>query len=353
MTDRPPAQPHSQIPSHSLTQPRRWPAEWEPLAAVWFSWPHNRDTWPGLYDHIPVDFAALIAAASRYVPVKLLAAGELADVARQHLGDRREIEWVDVATNDCWIRDYGPTFVKQGNELVGVDWRFNAWGGKYPPWDDDAAAAAAICAHSNVRRLASELFLEGGGIEGDGGGRLLTTSSSVLSDSRNAGWSRERVEAEFTDKLGSREIVWLDGGGLDGDDTDGHIDQLARFVDAENVVCAVSSDPHDPNRLGLEQNYQQLVAWSQQTSPRVTVHRLPTPPMRLIGKARVPESYCNFLLLGGDAVLVPTFRQPTHDQAAIDLLQQLLPKHAVIGVSAYHFAWGLGAWHCASQQQPA
>lgn len=332
---------------------RRWPAEWEPMAAIWFAWPHNPETWPGLFSHIPGDFVALVQAASRYLPVKVLAAGELAETARRQLGRPSDIELVDVATNDCWIRDYGPTFVKQGDELVGIDWRFNAWGGKYPPWDDDAAAAEAICRHSGIRRVTSDLFLEGGGIEGDGRGRLLTTSSCALAETRNAGWDRQQVEQEFADKLGSREVVWLDGGGLVGDDTDGHIDQLARFVDAENIVCAVSSDPHDPNHQGLERNYQQLVAWGQQTSPQVTVHRLPTPPLRLIGQARVPESYCNFLLLGDQAALVPTFRQPAADQAALELLTQLLPKHEVIGVCAYHFAWGLGAWHCASQQQPA
>lgn len=295
----------------------------------------------------------MVQTASRFLPVKVLASGELAQAARQHLGNRADIELVDVATDDCWIRDYGPTFVKQADELVAIDWRFNAWGGKYPPWNADAAAAQAICQHSGVRRLASEFFLEGGGIEGDGRGRLLTTSSCALSETRNPGRDRQQLTAELADKLGTNEVVWVDGGGLVGDDTDGHIDQLARFVDAENIVCAVSSDPHDPNHDGLEKNYQHLVAWGQQTSPRVTVHRLPTPPVRLIGSARVPESYCNFLILGGDAVLVPTFRQPTHDQAAIGLLRELMPRHAVIGVCAYHFAWGLGAWHCASQQQPA
>lgn len=332
---------------------RRWPAEWESQSAVWFSWPHNQETWPGHYAPIPDAFSTLIRAACQFVPVKVLAAGILAQTAARHFGRSDCIEIVDIPTNDCWIRDYGPTFVWDGEELIGVDWRFNAWGGKYPPWDDDAAAAKKICQLASVRCQSSEMGLEGGAIEGDGAGRLLTTPSCVETETRNLGWSRQKIASELHSQLGTSEIVWIDGGGLEGDDTDGHIDQLARFVDQENVVCAVSSDSADPNRLGLERNFKQLNAWAEQTTPRVTIHRLPTPPPRCIGGARVPESYCNFLMIGTTAVLVPTFRRPAHDAAAISLLSDLLPGREIIGIDAYDFAWGLGAWHCASQQQPA
>lgn len=337
----------------SPTAARRWPAEWEPQSAVWFSWPHNQETWPGHYNRIPDAFSKLIGAACQFLPVKVLAAGRHGDAATKHLGRSDRIEVVDIPTNDTWIRDYGPTFAFEGDEVIGVDWRFNAWGGKYPPWDDDAAAAEKICQLASIRRCASEMGLEGGAIEGDGTGRLLTTPSCVETATRNLGWSRQKIATELHSQLGTTEIVWIDGGGLDGDDTDGHIDQLARFVDRENVVCAVSSDPDDPNRVGLERNYKQLLAWAEQTTPRVKIHRLPTPPPRKIGDARVPESYCNFLMLGPAAVLVPTFRQSKHDAAAIDLLTGLLPGREMIPVDAYDFAWGLGAWHCASQQQPA
>lgn len=331
---------------------RRWPAEWEPQSAVWFSWPHNQDTWPGHYSRIPEAFSTLIRAACQFIPVKVLAAGKLAQEATRHFGRSDRIEIVDIPTNDCWIRDYGPTFAWEGDEVIGIDWRFNAWGGKYPPWDDDAAAAKKICQLASIRCQSSEMGLEGGAIEGDGTGRLLTTPSCVETATRNLGWSRQKIAAELHSQLGTTEIVWIDGGGLDGDDTDGHIDQMARFVNTENVLCAVSSDPADPNHLGLERNFKQLLAWADQTTPRVKIHRLPTPPPRHIGDARVPESYCNFLMLGSSAVLVPTFRQPIHDAAAIGLLGDLLPGREIIGVDAYDFAWGLGAWHCASQQQP-
>jgi len=332
---------------------RRWPAEWEPQSTVWFSWPHNQKTWPGHYSGIPDAFSTLIRAACQFMPVKVLAAGVLAQTAARHFGRTDSIEIVEIVTNDCWIRDYGPTFAWDGDEVIGVDWQFNAWGGKYPPWDDDAAAAKKICRLASIRCQSSDMGLEGGAIEGDGTGRLLTTPSCVETATRNLGWSRQKIAAELHAQLGTTEIVWVDGGGLDGDDTDGHIDQLARFVDQKNVLCAVSSDSADSNRVGLERNFKQLLAWAEQTTPLVKIHRLPTPPPRYIGEARVPESYCNFLMLGSAAVLVPTFRQPDHDAAAIRLLSDLLPGREIIGVDAYDFAWGLGAWHCASQQQPA
>jgi len=332
---------------------RRWPAEWEPQTAVWFSWPHNQETWPGRFPLIADAFSAMVRAACQFVPVKVLAAGPWAGVAAKHLGRSDRIEIVDIATNDCWIRDYGPTFVFDGNEVVGIDWQFNAWGGKYPPWDDDATAATKICRWGAIRCETSPMGLEGGAIEGDGTGRMLTTPSCVETATRNCGWTRERIAEELNRRLGVTEIVWIDGGGLEGDDTDGHIDQLARFVDTRHVVCAVSADTADPNYQGLQRNHQQLLAWAEQTVPPVTILPLVIPPARRIGGARVPESYCNFLMLGADAVLVPTFRQSQHDEDAIGLLGDLLPGRQIIGVDAYDFAWGLGAWHCASQQQPS
>jgi len=332
---------------------RRWPAEWEPQAAVWFSWPHNQETWPGRFPLIADAFSAMVRAACQFVPVKVLAAGEWAAVAAKHLGSSDRIEIVDVATNDCWIRDYGPTFVVDGDEVVGIDWQYNAWGGKYPPWDDDAAAARKICQWGGIRCETSPMGLEGGAIEGDGTGRMLTTPSCVETATRNCGWTRGRIAEELNRRLGVTEIVWIDGGGLEGDDTDGHIDQLARFVDPGHVVCAVSADSSDPNYQGLQTNHKQLLAWAEQTTPRVTVHPLVIPPARRIGGARVPESYCNFLMLGNAAALVPTFGQSQHDGDAMGLLSDLMPGREIIGVDAYDFAWGLGAWHCASQQQPA
>lgn len=352
LTTPPQHTPAAAAPPADPAAARRWPAEWEPQAALWLAWPHNPETWPGHYAPIPAAFAAMARAASEFVPVRVLADQSLAAAANRHLGNIPNLQIVDIPTNDCWIRDYGPTFVLQQGETIGIDWGFNAWGGKYAPWDRDAAAAEQICRLAGVRRERSDLVLEGGAIEGDGTGRLLTTPGCVETPTRNPGWQRSQVATELHRRLGVTEIVWLDGGGLAGDDTDGHIDQLARFVDTRHVVVAVTEDASDPNHLGLQRNVKQLLAWAEQTSPRVTIHRLTIPPPRFIDDARVPESYCNFLMLGPDAVLVPTFRQPRFDQRALGLFRDLLPGRAVIAVDAFDFAWGLGAWHCASQQQP-
>lgn len=331
---------------------RRWPAEWEQQDAMWFAWPQNNRTWKSHFDPVPAAFVKLVHAVAEFLPVKVLAAsGRLMTTAKKMLGSH--VELFDVATNDCWVRDYGPTFVHDGDRVIGIDWRFNAWGGKYPPWDDDAAATRQICNLVGVVSESSPLTLEGGAIEGDGCGRLLTTPVCIETRTRNRGWSRERIARELHTRLGVTEIVWIDGGGLEGDDTDGHIDQLARFLSPTEVVVATSSKSDDPNATGLRHNLTQLQAWAEQTSPVVSVHALPTPPPRLINGLRMPESYCNFLMLGGSAIIAPTFAHRKSDSQAIGILQDLCPSTKVIGVDASEFIWGRGAWHCASQQQPS
>ncbi|TWT82386.1 putative agmatine deiminase [Planctomycetes bacterium CA13] len=269
---------------------------------------------------------------------------------------RGKIELVVAETNDSWVRDYGPTFVFDGEptsrKMVGIDWRYNAWGGKYPPWDADDAAASAICDHVGINRIRSSLCLEGGAIETDGKSRLMTTPECVVTNTRNPGWSREQVASELHTQLGVTEIVWLSGGGLVGDDTDGHIDQLARFVDPENIVVAVSDDAEDPNHEPLEDNYRQLRRWSDATEPNVEIHRLPIPLAREINGQRVPESYCNFLMLGRDRLLLPTFGQKESDDRAIGILSDLAHDASIEPIDCRDLVWGLGALHCASRDQP-
>ena len=329
---------------------RRWPAEWEPQQAIWFAWPHQKRTWPNRFDGIPTAFSKFVNAVGQFIAVNVLVPTGRADDARRLLS--ADANLFEAATNDCWIRDYGPTFVLDDNDLVAVDWRFNAWGGKYPPWDDDDAAAKSISKSIGVRRERSPLTLEGGAIEGDGTGRLLTTPICIETATRNRGWSRDRISRELHRRLGVTEIVWIDGGGMLGDDTDGHIDQLARFVTPTDVVVAVSGSTDDENSVPLGRNRKQLESWAEQTSPQVTVHPLPTPPPRSIDGTRMPESYCNFLMIGDRAIIVPTFGHAKSDRKAITLLKSLRPHTEVIGVDASEFILGRGAWHCASQQQP-
>lgn len=329
----------------------RVPAEWEPQAAVWLAWPHNRETWPGRFEKIPDFFLSWAKLICESVPVRILVGENDAQQCAKLFGSLRNLELVDVPTNDCWIRDYGPTFVvDEKNQTKGICWSYNAWGGKYPPWDLDDEAGAALCQRANIPTVKGALCLEGGAMELDGTGRMLTTPECLITESRNPGISKQVISQELHRRLGVTEIVWIDGGGIAGDDTDGHIDQLARFIDPTNVVVAVSADPDDPSAAGLEQNYRQVKLWGQSTSPIVNVHRLPIPPARLIDGQRVPESYCNFLRLGPDRMLVPTFAADTDDQA-LGLLGDLSGTD-VEAVDCRDLVWGLGALHCASRDQP-
>ncbi len=310
----------SQADSAGTRAPRdlRVPAEWEPIQCVWLAWPHARDTWPGIFSTIPDFYARWVEMIAESTLVRILAGNEVARDCERTLGKIANTEIVSVATNDAWVRDYGPTFVadQRAGSIHAVDWHYNAWGGKYPPWDDDDAAAKQIAAHLSMPVVSSRLCVEGGAMELDGRGRLLTTPDCLITDTRNPGWTKTQISQELHRCLGVNEIVWIDGGGLVGDDTDGHIDQLARFVDERNVVVAVADDPNDENHAGLEQNYRQLRLWADATKPRVTVHRLPIPPERKIDGQRVPESYCNFLRLGPDRLLVPTFgRRPMNTRS--------------------------------------
>lgn len=337
-----------------LKSPFRLPAEWESQAATWIAWPHNRNTWPGHYENIPNVFEALVAEISSSQAVHIIAPeGAVHEEASARVGHRPGVFIHAIATNDCWIRDYGPTFVQRTDDrsLVGVLWRFNAWGDKYPPYDLDDAAGEKICRSLNVPFNQSPLYCEGGALESNGDGLLLTTSNCLLSTTRNAGWKREMVEDELRLQLGVKQVVWVDGGGLAGDDTDGHIDQLVRFVAPTVVVAATSSNNDDPNAPGLRKNVDQLRSTRTLEGELLTVHELPTPPPRLVDGQRVPESYCNFIFAKGK-VIVPTFRAAT-DQYALDLLAQLLPHRRVVPLDAYDLIWGLGAFHCATQNQPA
>jgi len=334
--------------------PHVWPAEWELQAATWIAWPHNFLTWPDRFDPIPPMFVRFISELARVQPVHVLSGpSSVRQRASDFLARINNVTIHEMPTNDTWIRDYGPTFVKRCDDgaLVGVDWQFNAWGGKYPPFDDDARAAQAICKLIGCPRSVSPMYCEGGALETDGAGTLLTTSSVLLSATRNPGWTREMVESELQRQLGVTNIIWVDGGGMLGDDTDGHIDQLARFVSPGVVVVAVSSRISDPNQAGLAENLRTIKQVKLLDGSSLEVHPLPTPPPRFIDQQRVPESYCNFLFANG-AVLVPTFQSEETDRVALRLFEKLLPNRKVVPIDCCDLIWGRGALHCASQHQP-
>lgn len=343
----------------------RWPAEWEPHTATWLSWPHNVESWPGIFDRIPAQFAAFVRAIAEFEPVQILAGGAsvLGD-ARQHVGQLPNVALHDIPTNDAWCRDHGPTFLvrsphttSQENPTDGsfaplalIDWQYNAWGGKYPPFDLDNGVPARIATQLGCPRFPADVVLEGGAIEGNGLGTVLTTASCLLNPNRNPGMCRQDVELLLRDYLGARHVIWLARGELAGDDTDGHIDQLARFVGPKTVVAAIAGDTADLNAAPLRENLAQLRSMADQNGAALDVVPLPLPAAKFHDRHRLPASYCNFYLVNG-GVIVPQFGDPA-DEQAVGILGDLLPDRTVVGLPATDLAWGLGTFHCLSQQQP-
>lgn len=332
----------------------RWVPEWHPHDATWIAWPHNIKTWPERFGHIPPVFERKVKTLAEVEPVHVLGGPPgTYEIAKQAFENCPQVVVHRMTTNDCWIRDFGPTFVlgDGGKRLVGVDWRYNAWGNKYFPHDTDAANAERICSSIGCERSASRLTCEGGGLETDGEGTLLCTSSSIVTCSRNPGWSREQIEGELRKQLGVSQILWVDGGELAGDDTDSHIDQLVRFVRPGLCVVAFSSTRDDSNYLPLEKQWHNLQSMRDAQGRLIEYVRLMTPPPRYIQGTRVPESYCNFYI-ANDIVLVPQFGYRETDQAAVSILRNLFPDRTMVPLDASELIWGRGAFHCATQQQP-
>jgi agmatine deiminase len=332
----------------------RWPAEWEPHAATWIAWPHNRDTWPGHFAGIPDIFARLTRTIARFEPVHVLAGGQrVMEQAQSMVGELANVTLHDIATNDAWLRDYGPTFLHHRNraEIAAVSWQFDAWGGKYPPWELDNAAAVKIAATAAWPTFEGPAVLEGGAIDGNGQGVVVTTESCLLDACRNATINRREMERILRDYLSAQHIIWLPGGAIAGDDTDGHVDQLVRFVAADRVVVAVEENDQDPNHATLAENLERLTQLRKTRWPDLKISQLPMPRPIYFDQRRVPASYCNFYLVNG-GVIVPQF-DDVADRQAVEVLSQLFPHREIVGLPARQLVWGLGAYHCLTQQQPA
>jgi agmatine deiminase len=257
-----------------------------------------------------------------------------------------------VPTNDAWARDHGPTFLvgPRGSEPALVDWGYNAWGGKYPPFDLDDQVPKYVAQFTGRRRFEPGIILEGGAIDPNGEGALLTTEECLLNPNRNPGLSRAEVERYLRDYLGARHVLWL-GRGIVGDDTDGHIDELARFVGPRTVVAAVEQDPRDANYEALQDNLHRLRSMTDQDGRPLEVIPLPMPRALFQEDARLPASYCNFYIANG-VVVAPQYDDPA-DAEVLQTLARLFPTRQIRGISAVDLAWGLGAFHCITQQEPA
>jgi agmatine deiminase len=330
----------------------RWPAEWERHLATWLSWPHNPDTWPSAFPQAVQQYVALVETIARYEPVHILAGGNrVMREARDRVGHVRNVTLHDVPTNDAWIRDHGPTFLSSSSnrplQPALVDWQYNAWGQKYPPFDADNAVPERVAAIAGRRRFVVDMVLEGGSIEGNGASLVLTTGSCLLNPNRNPGLPQDRVEQYLRDYLAADSIVWLQGE-IPGDDTDGHIDQIARFVARDSVVATV--DPRARPGSGFDSNIKLLERFQMPGGSRLQVVPLPLPSPQEFNGMRLPASYANFYILNG-AVIVPAFSDPM-DERAVGILREFFPDREVISLSAAWLIVGLGAFHCLTQQEP-
>ncbi len=335
----------------------RMPAEWEPQAAIWLSWPHRHKTWPGNFRPIPAKFAEIVAQISRFQNVRINAAKPLQARARSLIArakaDLTRVRFYSHPTNDAWCRDHGPIFVRNDrtSEVALTDWEYNAWGGKYPPYDRDNRIPSRIARALGLRRFAPKMVLEGGSIDVNGSGLLLTSEACLLNPNRNPRMTKVQIEQHLRDYLGVHTILWL-GEGIAGDDTDGHVDDLSRFFSADGILTVVTHNRRDLNYGILQENLARLHRLRTPAGGKFKIVELPLPEARSIKGHPLPMSYANFLIING-AVLMPAFRQARRDAEAAEVLGSCFPGREIIAIDCLELVWGLGTLHCISQQQPA
>ncbi len=331
----------------------RMPAEWERHAATWLAWPRNLGTWPGKFEPIPAVWQEFVGTLAQFEPVHVLAGGDAVMAqARAMVGEVANVTLHDIPTNDVWTRDHGPTFLvgPPGAPPALVDWIYNAWGGKYPPFDLDNQVPRRIAEQTGRRRFEPQIVFEGGAVDVNGCGTVLAAEQCLLNANRNPGLTREDFERYLADYLAAPHVLWLRADIL-GDDTDGHVDQSARFVGPRTVLAAREDDPADENYASLEENYRRLTRMTDQDGRPLEIVPLPMPRPIYYGDQRLPASYANFYIANG-VVVVPQYGDPA-DERALGVVARAFPERQIRGLYAVDLIWGLGAYHCATQQEPA
>jgi len=345
-----------------------FPAEWERHRGTWFSWPRPEGiSFPDKYHTVPENLARIVREITPREEVHInVPNGNYQRIVSEQLKEHgcglRNVFFHHIRTNESWCRDHGPAFVlKAGRakprfdgahrrQAAVVDWGFNAWGGKYPPYEDDDAVPTRIAEEFKLPVFYPGIVMEGGAVDFNGAGTVLTTESCLLNKNRNPKLSKGQIERYLKDYYGQSHVCWL-GEGIVGDDTDGHVDDLARFVDARTIVVAVEEDPKDENYKILRENVKRCRLLRDQDGQRFNVVEIPMPGVVEHDGQRLPATYVNFYFVNG-ALLAPTYRDRRNDRKAIEILQSHLPRHEVIGIDCVELIWGLGAIHCLSQQQP-
>jgi agmatine deiminase len=330
----------------------RMPAEWERHDATWIAWPHNKEDWPGRFAPVPWVYCEIVRKLAEGEKVRILIENEGSIRRVRHMlkmshADLSNIEFFEIPTDRVWARDYGPLFVKNSaGEVAITNWNFNAWA-KYEDWHLDNAVNTVLIERLGMGAWEPDVVLEGGSIDVNGRGMLLTTEECLLSpiQARNPHLTRSEIEGVMRNYLGADRVVWLKDG-IAGDDTHGHVDDLARFVAPETVVIAQEANVEDPNHAVLRENREIL-----ENEPGLNVVALPMPAPLMFEERRLPASYANFYI-ANSAVLVPTFNDP-NDRIALNTLAEVFPGRRVVGIHAVELVWGLGTLHCMTQQQPA
>lgn len=333
------------------------PAEWETHEATWLSWPHRSGiSFPDAYDRVIPTFVTMVEALAKSETVRICVMDSAQEKEVRALLGRvppERVEFFHIPTNEPWCRDHGPIFVKRKHDpqLAVIDFGYNAWGWKYPPCDYDDEVPTKIANHFGLPLFDYGNFvLEGGSIETNGHGTLLTTKTCLLNSNRNPKLDKESIEKKLHATLGASQIIWL-GGGIEGDDTDGHIDTLTRFVARNVVLTSVEENTEDPNYIPLQHNLQTLHATALSDNTPLEVDTLPMPNPVYYNGHRMPASYANFYI-ANSVVLLPTYNDG-NDEWAASILRQHFPTREIVKIDCRSLIWGLGAFHCLTQQQPA
>ena len=340
----------------------RMPAEWSHHAATQLHWPSNRDTWPGeRLDRVEKVYLEIIETLHRYEPIHLFVATPKVKEHAKYLLSSREINFDRLifhqkSINDVWARDCGPIFIRKangtGSEFAITDWEYNAWGEKYSPFEDDNKLPEYFGSKYGIRRFNPDMVLEGGSIDTNGEGTLITTESVLLNPNRNPELDQNEIKIKLREFLGVDEIIWLNRG-LAGDDTDGHVDDIARFLDEQTIVAMICKNPDDINYTALQENYEILSKATDLQGNAFNIETLPLPKTQIEGTTvdgseNVPASYANFYIANG-VVLVPIYDDP-HDEEALELFKKYFPDRDVIGIECSDLVWGQGSIHCITQQ---
>jgi len=335
-----------------------FPAEFAPHVATWLSWPHKEASWPGKIHTIYPYYAQFVKVLTESELVRI----NVVDAAMQQFATDHllkagvpmdKVEFFLHPTNDAWCRDHGPAFLINPNaaqKKVIVDWNYNAWGDKYPPYDLDDVIPTRIAEHFGLPVYYPGIIMEGGSVEFNGAGTLLTSTACLLNPNRNPHLNQEQIEQYLRSYYGVEQILWVDEG-IVGDDTDGHIDDTVRFVNADTVLTVIETNKQDENHDILQHNLKQLQQMRLLNGKQLNIVELPMPDAVVYEDQRLPASYANFYI-SNKHVIVPTFRCAKDDQA-LSIIQQCFPERTVVGIDSTEIIWGLGSFHCLSQQEPA